>query len=74
MRSTTTTGQTAAVNGMQTYYEVHGQGEPPALLHGFAGAGGNRPSFVGGLTIEYQHALPPGPLSFLRPAALYSFK
>jgi len=31
------TGQTENINGMRMYYEVHGQGEPLVLLHGFTG-------------------------------------
>ena len=33
------TGQYASVNGMEMYYEVYGEGEPLALLHGFFGTG-----------------------------------
>jgi pimeloyl-ACP methyl ester carboxylesterase len=32
-------GRTAAIEGMQMYFEVHGAGEPLLLLHGFTGAG-----------------------------------
>jgi pimeloyl-ACP methyl ester carboxylesterase len=32
------TGHTASINGMDMYYEVHGQGEPLLLLHGFTGS------------------------------------
>lgn len=31
---TTTKGAYAAINGLQLYYEIHGQGEPLLLLHG----------------------------------------
>src|SRR5947207_2776955 len=54
MTNTTTTGQTAPINGMQMYYEIHGQGEPLVLLHGFTGAGSNWQSFIGDLAREYQ--------------------
>jgi hypothetical protein len=27
-------GQTENINGIRIYYEAHGQGEPPVLLHG----------------------------------------
>ncbi len=31
-------GQTAEINGMRMYYEIHGSGKPLVLLHGFGGA------------------------------------
>jgi len=58
MTNTTTTGQTAPINGMQMYYEIHGQGEPLVLLHGFTGAGSNWQSFIGDLAREYQLTIP----------------
>jgi len=58
MESTTTTGQTEPINGMQMYYEVHGQGEPLVLLHGFTGAGSNWQAFIGDLIKEYQLIIP----------------
>lgn len=32
-------GQTAVCNGVQIYFEVHGEGMPVLLLHGFSGSG-----------------------------------
>jgi pimeloyl-ACP methyl ester carboxylesterase len=32
------TGKHAAVNGLEMYYEIHGEGEPLILLHGGVGA------------------------------------
>lgn len=32
-------GKTAQINGMEMYYEIHGDGEPLVLLHGFFGSG-----------------------------------
>ena len=58
MTNTTTTGQTAPINGMQMYYEIYGQGEPLVLLHGFTGAGSNWQSFIGDLAREYQLIIP----------------
>ncbi|HXG64232.1 MAG TPA: alpha/beta hydrolase [Blastocatellia bacterium] len=39
MNTSSSIGQTVSINGMQMYYEVHGQGEPLVLLHGFTGSG-----------------------------------
>jgi hypothetical protein len=38
LRMRTTPGQTEPVNGMEMYYEIHGEGEPLVLLHGFTGS------------------------------------
>jgi hypothetical protein len=35
---TENTGKHAAVNGLEMYYEIHGEGEPLNLLHGGVGA------------------------------------
>jgi len=58
MTTATTSGQTAAINGMQMYFEIHGEGEPLLLLHGFTGAGSNWQAFVSGLSREYQLIIP----------------
>ena len=34
-------GDTLDVNGMQMYFETHGEGEPLLFLHGGLGAGDN---------------------------------
>ena len=39
MKSESSTGQNASINGMEMYYEFRGEGEPLILLHGFTGAG-----------------------------------
>src|SRR5881397_1768679 len=58
MTTATTSGQTAAINGMQMYFEIHGEVEPLLLLHGFTGAGSNWQAFVSGLSREYQLIIP----------------
>jgi pimeloyl-ACP methyl ester carboxylesterase len=35
------TGRTLSINGIDQYVEIHGQGEPLLLLHGFTGCGGD---------------------------------
>lgn len=51
-------GQTVTVNGIEMYYEMHGQGEPLVLLHGFTGAGCNWQPFIGDLATAYQLIIP----------------
>ena len=41
MKTTSSTGQTLPVNGMEMYYETRGEGEPLVLLHGGGGIGAN---------------------------------
>lgn len=41
MENSTQSGRTAQVNGIGLYYEVHGEGAPLLLLHGFTGCGGD---------------------------------
>jgi pimeloyl-ACP methyl ester carboxylesterase len=53
-----TRGQTAAINGMQVYYELYEGAEPLLLLHGFTGAGGNWEPFAGALAGEYRLIIP----------------
>jgi pimeloyl-ACP methyl ester carboxylesterase len=36
---TESAGATVDLNGIEMYYEVHGEGEPLVLLHGFSGSG-----------------------------------
>ena len=39
MKTSSTSGQTEPINGLQMHYEIHGQGVPLVLLHGFTGSG-----------------------------------
>jgi pimeloyl-ACP methyl ester carboxylesterase len=50
--------RTEHLNGIQMYCEVHGQGEPLMLLHGFTGSGGDWEPFVNELAAEYQLVIP----------------
>ena len=45
-------------NEMEMYCEVHGQGEPLVLLHGFSGCGSNWETFSGEFAREYQLVIP----------------
>ena len=47
-----------SVNGMEMYYEVHGQGDPLVLLHGFNSSGSIWTSVLGKLASEYQLIVP----------------
>jgi pimeloyl-ACP methyl ester carboxylesterase len=51
-------GKTVAVNGMEMYYEVRGQGEPLVLLHGFNGSGQAWSPLVADFAKGYQVILP----------------
>jgi pimeloyl-ACP methyl ester carboxylesterase len=51
-------GKTVAVNGMQMYYETHGEGQPLVLLHGFSGSGEAWRRFVPELSKQYQLIIP----------------
>ena len=48
----------ASAKAMEMYCEVHGQGEPLVLLHGFSGCGSNWEPFVGEFAREYQLVVP----------------
>jgi pimeloyl-ACP methyl ester carboxylesterase len=47
-------GHLASVNGMEMYYEVHGEGTPLVLLHGFTGCTQLWQPFVADLSKEYR--------------------
>ena len=40
-------GHFASVNGMEMYYEIHGEGSPLVLLHGFTGSTLDWEPFIG---------------------------
>jgi pimeloyl-ACP methyl ester carboxylesterase len=51
-------GQVVALNGMQMYYVMYGQGEPLLLLHGFTGSSSDWTFFASDLASEY-HLIAP---------------
>lgn len=48
----------SSINEMEMYCEVHGEGEPLVLLHGFSGCGSNWEGFAGELGREYKLVIP----------------
>jgi pimeloyl-ACP methyl ester carboxylesterase len=58
MRVDSPGGHIAVINGMEMYYEIHGQGEPLLLLHGFSGCGHNWQTFTPELSKAYQLIIP----------------
>jgi pimeloyl-ACP methyl ester carboxylesterase len=48
----------ASLNGIEMHYEIHGEGEPLVLLHGFTGIGRDWQSFVPDLCREYRLIVP----------------
>ncbi len=51
-------GQTVSVNGMEMYYEIHGQGEPLVLLHRFLSSGVQWAPFRDTFAAEYRVIVP----------------
>jgi pimeloyl-ACP methyl ester carboxylesterase len=51
-------GKTVAINGMQMYYETHGDGEPLVLLHAFGVAGQLWAPFIPELSKHYRLIVP----------------
>jgi pimeloyl-ACP methyl ester carboxylesterase len=51
-------GKTATLNGIEMYFEIHGQGEPLVLLHGFSGSGNNWERFIPELSKHYRVIVP----------------
>lgn len=51
-------GKVTSINGMEMYYEIHGQGEPLVLLHGFSGSGSLWSPQIPDLAKHYQLVIP----------------
>ena len=51
-------GKVASVNGFEMYYEIHGQGEPLVLLHGFSCSGSMWSPQIPDLAKHYQLVVP----------------
>jgi len=51
-------GKTAAINGIEMYYEVYGQGKPLVLLHGFGSSGSAWKRWIGDFGKEYRLIIP----------------
>lgn len=55
---TTSEGKTISVNGMDMYYEVHGDGETLVLLHGFSRSGAIWKPFITEFSKHFQLIIP----------------
>jgi pimeloyl-ACP methyl ester carboxylesterase len=51
-------GQLASVNGIEMYYEIHGECSPLVLLHYFTGTSSSWQPYVDDLAKEYQLIIP----------------
>ena len=58
MKEHSTRRQTAAINEMEMYYELHGEGDPLVLLHGFTGSGSNWEPFIADLGKDRRLIIP----------------
>lgn len=55
---TTTRNEIIKINGIEMYYEIHGQGKPLLILHGFTGSSAGLAELFNGLLSEYQLIIP----------------
>jgi pimeloyl-ACP methyl ester carboxylesterase len=51
-------GHYAEVNGIKMYYEIHGEGEPLVLVHGFLGSGAFWRSYIEDFAKHYKLIIP----------------
>ena len=51
-------GHFASVNGIEMYYEIHGQGSPLVLLHAFTRSGQDWQPFIADLAKQYRLIIP----------------
>lgn len=58
MTTTMSSGKTLSVNGFDLYYEVHGEGAPLLLLHGFTGSGAGLAEIFKDLSKTHQLIIP----------------
>ncbi|MFY9607876.1 MAG: alpha/beta fold hydrolase [Blastocatellia bacterium] len=58
MEAVSTPCRSEPVNGIEMYFEIHGDGKPLVLLHGFTGCGSNWEPFISDLAREYQLIVP----------------
>lgn len=76
METTSSTGQTFPINGMEMYYETRGEGEPLVLLHGGGGIGSNWDLIFKELPKGYRLIVPDlrGHGRSTNPSLLFSFR
>ena len=58
MSMETLPGRVETLNGLQTYFEVHGSGEPLLLLHGFSGSSQDWKELTTGPLADFQLIMP----------------
>jgi pimeloyl-ACP methyl ester carboxylesterase len=58
MTTTCISGNTLSINGFDMYYQIHGEGYPLLLLHGFTGSGTGLVKEFNQLSSNYQLIIP----------------